>query len=336
KGTTDFDNPGWAMHALIDEAVAFQSVNKLRNDFVRIVAVTLLLVLLACGYFLFGLRRPFNQLKTAIETLRSNSQQLQTNSSTLQQSALSQQSNTTQVAAAIEQMTTAIKVVAEHAETAANAGNAARNASSEGHQLANTTLSDFHSLVENIGQAAQTSREFVSQTELIAKMIDVIEEIAYRTNILAINAAIEAARSGEHGRGFAVVASEVRELSSTTQNSTEEIKTIIKQLQASASNLDRSMQQSHQLTETSLGQVDLVSNKLGEIHNHIDQVSQLNQAIAAADEQQSACADEIEKRILDIQDETNSSVSQAENNDHMSQRLSQLTDELQALVKTFS
>ena len=207
-----------------------------------------------------------------------------------------------QVAAAMNEMSA---TVGEVANNAIQASKAARTADSKAKSGMGTVTKAVNQMQNMVGQLNDTSTvldHLEEDSSSIGRVLEVIIGIAEQTNLLALNAAIEAARAGEQGRGFAVVADEVRTLAQRTQESTEEIRSIIEQLQGRAKNAVISMKQSSELASDSVQQAEQASEALQQIASAVDTISSMNTMIAAAAEQQNQVAESVDQRITSISD----------------------------------
>lgn len=203
------------------------------------------------------------------------------------------QRETDALATAITQMSASISEVAQSASSTSDNAIQARNESEAGLEVVNQTQSTIDRLAEEVGQSASKIEELKSDTEKIHDVVSVIQGIAEQTNLLALNAAIEAARAGEQGRGFAVVADEVRALASRTQSSTEEIQQMVDVLQQSAQSAHETMHQGRSTAEESVDMANQAKDAFSQIQIAIDSVSEMSTQIATASEEQSSVSDEI-------------------------------------------
>jgi len=246
-----------------------------------------------------------------------------------------QQTETSMVVTAMNEMTATVQEVARHATDAAEAANNADKFSAEGKQVVTNTMSSIESLSTEVHSAANVIGQLEKDSENIGAVLDVIKGIAEQTNLLALNAAIEAARAGEQGRGFAVVADEVRTLASRTQQSTQEIQEMIEKLQAGAQSAVKVMNDGRLKAEQSVDQAAKAGSSLESITNAVSLIKDMNMQIATAAEQQSAVAEEINKNIVNISDIVDRSVDSAGQTASASTELAQLSSELQQLVNQF-
>jgi len=246
-----------------------------------------------------------------------------------------QQTETSMVVTAMNEMTATVQEVARHATDAAEAANNADKFSAEGKQVVNSTMQSIESLSSEVHSAANVIAQLEKDSENIGAVLDVIKGIAEQTNLLALNAAIEAARAGEQGRGFAVVADEVRTLASRTQQSTQEIQEMIEKLQAGAQSAVKVMNDGRTKAESSVDQAAKAGSSLESITNAVSLIKDMNMQIATAAEQQSSVAEEINKNIVNISDIVDKSVDSAGQTASASNELAQLSSELQQLVNQF-
>lgn len=226
------------------------------------------------------------------------------------------------VATAMNEMAATAHEVANNASSTATAAGSANHEAQDGKAVVNKTMDMINSLAEDVEQAAEVLHELESNTESIGTILDVIRGIAEQTNLLALNAAIEAARAGEQGRGFAVVADEVRTLASRTQQSTQEIDEMIARLQASASKAVSSMETGRTRANETVTQVAEAGIKLDEITKSVVSISELSSHIASAATEQSSVAEDINKNISVIND---ASSTTTENTRHISSASSELS-----------
>ena len=246
-----------------------------------------------------------------------------------------QRTETDMVASAMKQMSATVQEVARHATQTAQASQGADDESRAGVLVAQEAIIGIKNLIAEIESAAAVVQHVESDTASISEVLDVIKGIAEQTNLLALNAAIEAARAGEQGRGFAVVADEVRTLASRTQKSTEEIQQMIERLQLGVKNAVNAMTGAQERATTGSVCVEKASQSLHVIAAEVATINNMNLQIATAAEEQSAVAEEINRnvtRISNIADNTSSGATQPA---HSSEDLLRLTAELRRLVSQF-
>ena len=246
-----------------------------------------------------------------------------------------QQSETNQVATAMNQMTATVQEVARHATHAAEAATSADHDSSEGRSIVVATMKLIENLAREINSASTIISQLEHDSENIGSVLDVIRGIAEQTNLLALNAAIEAARAGEQGRGFAVVADEVRNLASKTQQSTSEIQEMIEKLQLGARSAVKAMQESSNHAENTVQHSSQAAASLEKITAAVSMIKDMNAQIAIAAEQQSSVSEEINKNIVNISMVVNETADGANQTSSASGELARLSIELQKLVGQF-
>ncbi|MDH5544845.1 MAG: methyl-accepting chemotaxis protein [Gammaproteobacteria bacterium] len=246
-----------------------------------------------------------------------------------------QQKETDQVATAINEMSATVQEVARNAEAAAEA---ARNADTEtrtGQKVVSQTMTDIDALAREIERATTVINKLESDSENIGSVMDVIRGIAEQTNLLALNAAIEAARAGEQGRGFAVVADEVRVLASRTQESTREIHEMIERLQSGAKDAVNVMNESQERARETVEQAAKAGTSLQTIASAVSSINEMNTQIASAAEEQTAVADEINNSIVNISKIAETTSQGASRTAGSSEALKELATKLQSVVTRF-
>ena len=211
-----------------------------------------------------------------------------------------QRTETDQVATAMTEMVATVQEVARGAETAANAAREANNEAATGRSVVTSSMESINALASEVQNAAGVIGQLASESDDISKVLDVIKGIAEQTNLLALNAAIEAARAGEQGRGFAVVADEVRTLAQRTHESTQEIEEMIGRLQSSADKAVEVMEQGSKQASISVEHAGKAVDSLGAITNSVTTITDLNTQIASSAEEQSAVANEINRNVQNI------------------------------------
>lgn len=267
--------------------------------------------------------------------LSTSSTELQTLANKTSDATTEQQNESHQVAAALHEMTLSFQEVAQsasNAETVTNDTNASVNSCIT--SVANNR-SSIEELSTDIAHASDVITQLEKESESVGSILNVIGGIAEQTNLLALNAAIEAARAGEQGRGFAVVADEVRVLAQKTQQSTGEIKKVIEELQQKSSEAVSVIDNSAHKAVSSVTYANDVSEKLGLVSNAVTQVFDMNALIAAATEEQSSVAEEINRNITKISDLSATTSNDADSALASSQRLFDLVEEIHKVVGQF-
>ncbi len=246
-----------------------------------------------------------------------------------------QQSETDQVATAMNEMTATVQEVAKNAAAAADAAQRADEQANQGKHIMTETMTANDLLAEEVEKAATVIQKLEAESESIGKVLTVIQEIAEQTNLLALNAAIEAARAGEQGRGFAVVADEVRTLANRTQQSTQEIQQIIERLQSGAADAVNVMVEGRKRTQTSVDKATEASEALAKIAGAVTTITDMNTQIANAANEQTVVAEDINRNIVNISQVAQQTAEGTQQTATASEELARLSGELQSLVGKF-
>ncbi|MCH7370436.1 MULTISPECIES: methyl-accepting chemotaxis protein [Aeromonas] len=239
------------------------------------------------------------------------------------------------VATAFEELSATALQVAGNASSAVNAANQADTAAQEGKSVVADTQAAMSRLMTVISDAKPVVERLAANSDNINDILAVIQGIAEQTNLLALNAAIEAARAGEQGRGFAVVADEVRNLAGRTQNAIVEIQTLIGQLQSGTEAVVKAIMTGHSQADVTLTKVELSVSVLEQIIHAVATIHQMNEQIARAAQEQSGVADEINRNVSNIRDVSHTIRAEAATSAENGRELSQLADKQQQLVGQF-
>lgn len=246
-----------------------------------------------------------------------------------------QRTETDQVATAINEMTATVQEVAQNAQSASGAAASADNEAQSGKAVVNQTADTIAKLAAEVENAANVIHGVEQDSESIGSVLDVIKGIAEQTNLLALNAAIEAARAGEQGRGFAVVADEVRTLASRTQESTTEIEAMIAKLQSGSKQAVQVMEQGKEQANKGTEMAREAAGSLDAIARAVANINEMNTQIAAAAEEQTTVSEEINKSVVNISQISEQTANGAEQTTSASTDLSRLANDLQNLVGQF-
>ena len=249
---------------------------------------------------------------------------------------LQQQNNEIeQAATAVNEMTAAVEEVARNAVSTSEASSQSTHAAREGRDQVVKTVDAIQTMTHDVQNTAQMIEGLAAQGRDIGKVLDVIRAIAEQTNLLALNAAIEAARAGEAGRGFAVVADEVRALAHRTAQSTQEIEKMVAGIQNGTGEAVESMQQSNQRTQTTLEMARAAGVALEQITQSIHQINERNLVIASASEEQAQVSREVDRNLVNIRDLATQSAAGANQTSAATHELSRLAVDLNAMVARF-
>ena len=246
-----------------------------------------------------------------------------------------QKDETDQVATAMNQMTSTVLEVARNAEEASEAAQQADQQAREGDKVVSDAISQIERLATEVNNSTPAMGQLKLESDKIGGVLDVIKSVSQQTNLLALNAAIEAARAGEAGRGFAVVADEVRSLAQRTQESTEEIEVLIAALQNGTQQVVGTLDASRSLSDSSVELSRRAGNALEHITRTVSTIQNMNQQIATAGEEQTVVADQINRSVINVRDVSEQTAAASEETAASSVELARLGAQLQTMVGKF-
>ena len=289
----------------------------------------------AIGGMSAGLRELIGGISDGVTQIASAAAQLSAVTEQTNAGVNNQKIETDQVATAMHEMTATVHEVARNAEEASEAAITADQQAREGDNVVAQAIEQIEHLAAEVEQSTEAMIHLKQESDKIGSVLDVIKSVSQQTNLLALNAAIEAARAGEAGRGFAVVADEVRSLAQRTQKSTEEIEDLITGLQSGTQQVSSSMDNSRLLTDSSVELTRRAGESLGTITRTVSTIQGMNQQIAAAAEQQSSVAEEINRSVINVRDVSEQTAAASEQTASSSVELARLGSHLQTLVTRF-
>ena len=243
-----------------------------------------------------------------------------------------QRQETDQVATAMNEMSATVAEVAQNAQLASETAHQANEESRVGQQVVNESISAVVALIQKVELAADVIQVLENNSQEIGTVLDVIRSIAEQTNLLALNAAIEAARAGEQGRGFAVVADEVRVLAQRTQSSTEEIQQMIEKLQSGAKEAVEAMMHSRSQADVTRDTSARAGEVLNDITQSVTSINDMNTLIASAAVEQNSVAEEINRNIINISQVAETTSESVEHSAKTSEELRHVAEELKHVI----
>ncbi|MFM2588759.1 methyl-accepting chemotaxis protein [Vibrio sp. TBV020] len=275
-------------------------------------------------------------LDSSMHALRNELGNVEGRAASIAQLTDSQQQSTAMIATAMTEMASSANNVADSASDTARNTDEADKQSQHTQQLIHNTVDNIQGLASQLGTASQAVADLDNDVNNIVKVLDVIGDIAEQTNLLALNAAIEAARAGEQGRGFAVVADEVRNLAGRTQDSTKEIQQMITNLQEGSRNAIQTMEVCAETSQNTVEESQHASEALQQIVVALESITQMSHQIATAAAEQTQVSDDISQRINMIEESGNQLSGVVTESHNSTQSLTQLSNELENWVSKFT
>ncbi|MEG3220723.1 methyl-accepting chemotaxis protein [Vibrio gigantis] len=285
--------------------------------------------------FLDKLQHTIKEVIHTTEQVASTTSQAKASASSTRESSESQFKEVDLVATAAEEMTQTAGLVVQNAEVAVDAACEANRSAQQGQQVIELSAGEMRKLVERMSSAVPIVEELAKNNGNITEILSVIEGISEQTNLLALNAAIEAARAGEQGRGFAVVADEVRNLASRTQSSVGEIRAVIDKVHAGTQDVVEAIQEGNILANDTALHVQNAVEDLGSIFTSIEAISDMNSQIVRAAEEQQSVSGEVNQSVVNIRDLSAKILEQAAASEQVGAEIDQLSQQQQKLVNQF-
>ncbi|MCW8934522.1 MAG: methyl-accepting chemotaxis protein [Gammaproteobacteria bacterium] len=284
---------------------------------------------------LSSLQNVMNEVKGVASSVDESSISLSAITEQTREGMYQQKQQTEQAATAMNQMSATVQEVAQNTSLAANAAQLANNESIKGKRVVTATIESISQLASEVEKAADVIHSLEGDAKNISNVIDVIHSISEQTNLLALNAAIEAARAGEQGRGFAVVADEVRTLAQRTQDATHEIQTMIENLQQAAVNAVDVMNMGRVKADASVEQAIQAGSSLESIAVSVSQITDMSIQVASSLEEQSAVAEEINRNVISIRDVADLTSDSSNQMKETGDGLSRLSNQLLSLLNRY-
>ncbi|MDO6541881.1 methyl-accepting chemotaxis protein [Photobacterium sanguinicancri] len=289
----------------------------------------------AFNQFTSKIQHTIRDVTSIVQSVREESHNIHKESEAILVAVTEQQNESAQVATAVHEMSATSDSVSSHANEAAEATRVANNESEAAKETLGFTVSSIHQLANEIESSSAVVSNLERDVGNIASILDVIRGIADQTNLLALNAAIEAARAGEQGRGFAVVADEVRSLASKTQSSTGEIQVMIERLQQGANEAVSAMELSRESGTRTVDQANSANESLNAIGQSIEVINEMNLQIATAATQQSQVSEDVNQNIQAIADKSQAMLDKVQSTEQSFEQLANECEQLDRLIHQF-
>jgi methyl-accepting chemotaxis protein len=275
------------------------------------------------------------EVSSSTDQLATSASQLKNTSGNMARVSHDQQDDVLQASSAIEEINTTVQQISDSANTASTAAIEARDETNRGHQVVGQTICSINKLANDVTNVSGIIEKLEQDSDNIGKILDVIRGIAEQTNLLALNAAIEAARAGEQGRGFAVVADEVRTLAGRTQASTQEIQQMIERLQQGTESAASAMSKSKVQTQEVVTLAQDAGKALDKITAAVTAITDMNYQIAASSEEQASVSREIKRNMDNVNSASARMTSEMSQSNAAAEKLAEMANNLQSLIRRF-